>query len=151
MAIDFDKWNKIFNITEEEVQELEENADKKERVELPYGNYEVAVSKMHISASKKGDPMFVCRFRILNGIHKNSVLYMNQVITQNFQVHIVNEFLKSLDSGLQVRWTGDYREYGELVEAVFEEVRNSLEYALSYTSSEKGFPVYRIMKVFDKE
>lgn len=57
---------------------------------------EVAINKLELTKSKKGDPMVTCWMKIVAGEYTNSLIFMNQVVTQGFQIHIVNEFLRAL-------------------------------------------------------
>ena len=41
--------------------------------------------------------MFTVQFRILEGDFENSCLFMNQLITEGWQIGQVNKFLRSLD------------------------------------------------------
>ena len=42
--------------------------------------------------------MVTCWMKIVEGEYKGSLIFMNQVVTQGFQIHIVNEFVRSLIS-----------------------------------------------------
>ena len=56
------------------------------RREVPHGTYEVEINKLELGKSKKGDPMFSCWFKILAGEYKGSLIFMNQIVTQGFQI-----------------------------------------------------------------
>ena len=74
---------------------------------------------------------------------------MNQLITQGFQIHIVNEFLRSLETGLDVEFV-DYHQYNELLLDIAEAIESqSLEYLLSYEQNSKGYNVFKIKEVFE--
>lgn len=118
--------------------------------EVPKGDYEVSIDKLEIKASQKGDPMFTCWFKVLAGDYKNCLIFMNQVITQGFQIHIVNEFLRSLDTGINVEFT-TYSKYAELLEEIKKEIsEQKLEYGLEY-GERKGFSTFKITDVFDSQ
>ena len=95
----FDKWDKAFN-TEGLAKDVAEasNNSSGSYEEVPHGDYEVAIERMELKASKKGDPMVSIWFRIVNGSYKGSIIFFNQVITQGFQIHIVNELLRMIVS-----------------------------------------------------
>lgn len=118
--------------------------------EVPHGEYEVAIDKLELIASKAGDPMVTVWFKVLNGDFKGSRIFMNQVIKEGFQVHICNEFLRSLDTGLQIEFV-TYKQYGNLLMDVMEAIDGNLEYALSYKEGKKGFSTYTITEVFEVE
>lgn len=144
----FDKWNEQINGEEmaKEVKKVAENSG--DYREVPVGEYEVKVEKMELKESRSGAPMLAIQFRILDGEFKNSCLFMNQVVTQPFQIHIANQFMKSLGSGVDVDFDGNYEHYNNTILDVFEAIdREKLEFLLSYTER-KGFPNYRIKEVF---
>lgn len=115
--------------------------------DVPLGNYTVKIDKMEIKESSKGDPMFSCWFRILEGKEKNRLIFMNQLITQGFQIHIVNEFLRSLDTGIDVEWPGDYATYNDLILDVHEACEK-LEFDIKYGEN-KGFKTFKVLEVYD--
>ena len=92
--------------------------------------------------------MVAIQFRILDGEFKNSCLFFNQVVVQPFQIHIANEFLNSMDTGINVEFDGNYAHYNDMILDVFEAIdKEKLEFCLSYTVS-KGYPRYRIKEGF---
>ena len=143
----FDKWDNEIDTKglAEDVKSASEN--KQDFKEVPHGTYEVKVDKMEIKATQKGDPMASVWFKIVDGEYKNQRLFMNQVITQGFQIHIVNEFLRSLDSGLDIEFV-NYKQYNDLMLDVLEKIDGKLEYALEYGEN-KGFDTFKIKEVFD--
>lgn len=148
----FDKWNANVDIEglQHDVEEAAANGGG-DFVEVPHGTYEVAIDKMELRESKKGDPMFTCWFKVLEGEFKNSRIFMNQVITQGFQIHIVNEFIKSLNCGVNdVRFV-NYAQYNDLVLDVFEACDGKLEFALDYGENKKGYNTFTIEDVFEVE
>lgn len=117
--------------------------------EVPHGKYEVAVNKMELTASKKGDPMVTIWFKIVaDGEYKGSLIFFNQVITQGFQIHIANELLRSMDSGVEIEFK-TYKQYGNMLMDVFEAVDGNLEFALDYAKGKKDFSTYAITEVYE--
>lgn len=153
MANIFDKWDKEID-TEglaADVQEAAENGGTGNYKEVPHGDYEVAIQQMELKASKKGDPMVSIWFKILDGEYKNSIIFYNQVITQGFQVHIVNELLRMMVSEMEdapVIEFKSYKQYGNLIMDIFEAVDDNFEYALAYKKGKKDFSTYEIKEVF---
>ena len=149
MAIDYSKWDKQFKVTSEDVKTLEQNDGKREYEDIPFGQYEVSVKKLELGSSKKGDPMLICQFKILDGKFKNSIIFMNQLVTTDFQIHMADEFLRSLDSGIDVEWLGSYAKYADLIDDIFDAIsEDKLEYALEYSSTDKGYSKFEITDVF---
>lgn len=146
--MDFSKFNKAFDINalKNDVKEAAENSGNYK--EVPHGDYEVKIDKLELTESKKGDPMVSVWFTILNGEYEKSKIFMNQVITQGFQIHIMNTFLRSLDSGLEIEFD-DFEQYAQLLMDVHEAIDSQgLEYALAYGES-KGFSTFEIKEVFE--
>lgn len=90
-------------------------------------------------------------FKIVSeGEYNGSLIFFNQVITQGFQIHIVNELLRSMDSSIAgVIEFESYSQYGQLLMDVHEAIDGKLEFALEYGQTKKGFPTYEITEVFD--
>ena len=144
----FEKWNSNVDLRglQKDVKDAQDN--KREYEEIPHGEYEVKVDKMELKSSKKGDPMVSIWFTILEGKYKKSKLFLNQVITQGFQIHIVNELLKSMKTNLVIEFV-DYKQYAELLLDVAEECdTNNLEFAIKYEDN-KGYDKFTITEVFE--
>jgi hypothetical protein len=146
----WDKFDKEINVEglAADVKDAAENGASFK--EVPHGSYEVSIDKMELTASKAGDPMVSIWFKVLTGEFKGSRIFLNQVVTQGFQIHIVDEFLRSLDTGIDIEFK-TYKQYGNLLMDVMEAVDGKLEYALEYGEGKKGFSTYKITEVFDVE
>ena len=157
----FEKWDNTID-TEglaADVKEASENSTGTYK-EVPHGDYEVAVQQMELKASSKGDPMVSIWFKIVSdGEFKGSMIFMNQVVTQGFQVHIVNELLRMMVSEMSnadeflnkiddVKNKFSYKGYANLIMDIFEEINENFEYALSYKKGKKDFSTYEITDVF---
>ena len=94
-----------------------------EMVVVPHGTYEVEVNKMELKKSKKGDPMLSIWFKIINGQHKGSLIFYNQVLTSGFGLHNANEMLRSLDSGVEVEFV-NFKQYYEMLLDIYESVNS---------------------------
>ena len=147
----WEKFDKAIDVTglQADVKEAAENGGTGEFKEVPHGTYEVKVEKMELKASKKGDPMVAIWFSILKGEYKNSKLFMNQVITQGFQIHIVNELLRAMDPGIDIEFQ-NFEQYGNLLLDIHEAIDGKLEFALEY-GEKKGFNTFKIIEVYDAE
>ena len=148
MADIFEKWNSNVDLAglQQDIKDAQEN--NKEFEKVPHGEYEVKLDKLELKASKKGDPMVSAWFTILEGKYKKSKLFLNQVITQGFQIHIVNELLKSMKTDLAIEFV-DYKQYANLLLDVAEECdTNNLEFAIKYEDN-KGYDKFTITEVFE--
>lgn len=146
-------WSKFDNAVDtdalaKEVQKAAESGG--DYPEIPFGEYEVKIKKLELTESKKHDAMVSCWFEILAGEFKGNLIFYNQVINQAFQIHIVNEFLRSLGTDLNVEFE-TYTQYGNLLMDIMEEVDGNLEYGLKYEEGKKGFAKYEITDVFEVE
>lgn len=120
--------------------------------EVPHGDYEVEVNKLEPKVSKKGDPMLSIWFKILSGEYKGSLIFYNQVLSNGFGLHKANEMLRSLDSGVEVKFE-NFNQYQNLLMDIAEAIDGKLEYALSYTANKKNpkFSEYEIKDIFEVE
>lgn len=144
----WDKFDKQIDVNG--LKEDEQNSSSGSFREVPHGNYEVKIEKLELVESSKGDPMVSIWFRILSGDFANSMIFYNQVISKGFGLHKANEFLRSLDSGIEVEFKS-FRQYGELLMDIREAIDGKLEYNLAYTEGKKGFSNYEIEEVFETE
>lgn len=144
----WDKFDKQIDVNG--LKEDEQNSSSGSFREVPHGNYEVRIEKLELVESSKGDPMVSIWFRILSGDFANSMIFYNQVINKGFGLHKANEFLRSLDSGIEVEFKS-FRQYGELLMDIREAIDGKLEYNLAYTEGKKGFSNYEIEEVFETE
>lgn len=148
-ALDFSKFDKAVDLEglKKDILEAEENGGGDFK-EVPEGEYEVSIDKLELVASKNGDPMVSCWFKILNGEFKGSRLFMNQVVTLGFQIHKVDEFLRSLDSGVEITFES-YTQYAQLLMDVHEAVDKKLEYGIKYKKDSKGFSLFEITDIYE--
>lgn len=147
--MDFSKFDKAMDLEglKQDVEEAKENGG--DFKEVPHGRYEVSVNKLELTESKKGDPMVSIWFKILTGDYKGSLIFYNQVITQGFQIHLNNELLRSMDSGIDIEFES-YSKYAQLLMDIHEAIDGNLEYALEY-GERKGFNTFKITEVFEVE
>lgn len=150
----FDKINKNLNVDglAQQIKEAQENSGNFDGGEVPYGDHIVKIEKMECTVSKSGKPMFVAWFRIVEGDQANRLIFMNQLIEQGFQIGIVNDFMRSLDTEVEVVCPEVtptfYDDYNQLVLDVHEACEN-LEFELRYAENKKGFKTYKILNVYD--
>lgn len=146
----FDKWNKAVDLDGLKKDMADAQQENKEYVDVPVGTYEVELAKAELIASKKTqNPMVTMWFKVVAGDYNGQTIFMNQVVTQGFQLNIVNNFLRSMDTGIEVEFV-DYKQYSELLLDVAEACEG-LEFALKYGENAKGFKTFEIVEVFDVE
>lgn len=150
----FDKWDNNIDTKglAEDVKQAAIDGENRTYKEVEPDEYEVSVEQMEVKASSKGDPMVSIWFKIVSdGEYKGSMIFMNQVITQGFQVHIVNELLRAMieecSDAPEIEFK-TYKEYAELVMDVHEAISGNFEYALKYGQNKKGFNTFEITEVF---
>ena len=146
----FEKWNKEIDVKglAEDVKQASQNTGGGNYVDVPVGIYEVKLAKAEVKATKNGDPMATLQFKVLDGEYKNQSIWMNQVITQGFQINIMNEFLRSMDTGVEIEFV-DYAQYNDMLMDVVEACDGKLEFALDYDVNNKGFNTYKITEIFE--
>lgn len=143
----FKKFNDTVDMEglKKDMQEVEEKGT--DYKEAPPGEYEVTITKLEPNISKNGRPMVTVWMKILDGEYKNSMLFYNQVIDAAFGLHKANEFLRSLDSGLEIEFV-HFEQYEQLLLDVHEAIDQKLEYAVEY-GQKKGFGTFKINEVFE--
>lgn len=152
MAVNWKKIDESIDIEglNKDMQEAAENKGGNFK-EVPEGQYEVKVEKLELTQSKKGDPMLSCWFNVLSGEYKGSRIFMNQVANAGFGLHKVHEFLKNLDSGVEVPTFSGYQRLNDTILDIHEAIDGKLEYGLKYGKNSKGFSTFEITDVFDVE
>lgn len=154
----FAKFNEMFGDVANEVAEA--SAGTVERKEVPYGDYEVKITKLEIVANdyKEGDyyglPELSVWFRIIGtGEYAGQMLFRNMRLASvkkpsstGFMIHKVCEFLNSLESGVPVVYENP-NQFVELVKEIFTAIDGRAEYQLAYFDN-KGFKDYEIVKRF---
>ena len=152
MANIWDKFNDAYDVKSlaDEVAEAEANGETGGYDEVPHGTYDVEINKMELKLSKNNNPMLSVWFKVLAGDEKGRLIFMNQVVTQKFQVHICNDFLRSLDSGIDVKFT-DFGQYEQLIMDIHEAIDGKLEYGLKYGVTKKGSNTFEITDVYEAE
>lgn len=151
----FEQWDKSVDMDglQKDIQEAKENGGGNFK-EVPHDRYEVSIEKMELKATKKGDPMVSVWMKICEGEFKGSLIFMNQVITQGFQIHIVNEFLRSLIQDCadapEVEFKS-YSQYANLLMDIHELIAESFEYAVDYGVTKNGFDTFEITDVYALE
>ncbi len=76
---------------------------------------------------------------------------MNQVVTQGFQIHIANEFLRSLVSEVEEKpdiTFKTYNQYNDMIMDVMEAIDGNFEYLLDYRENSKGYNEFEIKEVY---
>lgn len=116
--------------------------------EVPHGTYEVSIEKLELGESKNGNPMMVCWMKILEGPYKGQRLFYNQVLHVGFGIHKANEFLRSLDSDVDIQFES-FKQYNDLLLDVHEAIDGKLEYVVEYGEDNKGFNTFEIKEVFE--
>ena len=146
MSALFEKFNEIFDT--KGLQEDLATVKTGDFVEVPHGDYEVAIEKLELGESKKQLPQVKVWFKILTGDFKGQRIFMNQNVDAKFGLHNANEFMNSLDSGISVTFE-DYVQYGNMIASIFEAVQ-SAEYHLAYGQNDKGFNTFTIVEKYTK-
>lgn len=151
------KFNEAYNVQDlvKNLNEIQQNGGNGDYPEVPVGKYEVKVEKIELGSTKNSVPMGKIQFRIQEGDYKKSCLFYNQVLLGKdketgqltaFGIHKFNEFLKSLDTQVDVKFE-DFNQYEQMLLDVAEDVE-SLSYEIQYGKN-NDFPTFRVLEVFD--
>lgn len=148
----FEKFNSMFDI--EGLKQDIENASNSggDFKEVPEGDYEVKVVKIELGQTGEksktpGMPMAKVWFEVLTGEYKGQKIFMNQMLTNAFGFHKMNEFLASLETGVHVVFE-NFGQYADLFAQVFDAVDGKAEYQLNYGKNAKGYSTYTIVQRF---
>ena len=152
MALDFSKFDRSVDLEGLKKDINEANSSEQGTYkEVPHDDYEVEIVKLELTESKKHDPMVSCWMKILEGEYKGSMIFMNQVVTQGFQIHIVNTFLRALVDGMNIDVEfASYSQYAELLLDISEAIEDKREYLVTY-GERKGFNTFEIQNAYDLE
>lgn len=149
----FEKFNQMVDV-EGLKQDVETAANSTgDFVEVPFGNYEVKVTKLELGATGEksktpGAPMAKVWFDIIAGEFKGQKIFMNHMLTSGFGIHKMNQFMESLETGLTVQFDS-FEQYDALMRDVFKAVDDAgAEFQLAYTQNNKGYSVYEIVQRF---
>lgn len=132
MAIDFKKFNEQFPA--DKMKSAMAEAKENQNNQLSDGEYTARLEKMELRESSKRALMLKAQFRITEGEHKKQCIFKNQVLTgtknDGFMLVKANEFLESLDSGIQVVFE-DWEQYNDLILDIAEAVQeDNLRYLI---------------------
>ena len=146
--MDFSRYNNNLNDLKRDIEAAEENSKKFEEI-IP-GTYEISIESLAVKETKSGDSLMLSTcMKILD---KNRLIFFNQLLMTGFGIHKANEFLRSLDTGADIKFE-DFIKYDELVKEVeFTIKKMNLEYELEYSKTEKNgrtYDNYKITQVFE--
>lgn len=144
----FEKFNQKFDVDALAADAKNAGGDRRELVDVPFGDYEVKIDKLEMCESKKsGDPQMRAWFRVLTGEYKNQMIFMYQPLTSGFGIKKCCEFLSSLSDDFDISFV-DYVQFATLIEEIREDITGKFEYELSYTENKKGFKTFEIVQRF---
>lgn len=154
----FAKFNEMFGNLAQEIKEVG-NAPT-ERKEVPFGNYEVRITKLELGTNQfegeyYGMPEAHVWFKIIgDGEFGGQMLFMNRRLVSltkpsanAFIIHNFNKFLESLETEVEVKFE-DWEQYAEMIAYMFCEIDGKAEYQLAYLEDAKGYKSYEIVKRF---
>jgi hypothetical protein len=155
----FAKFNEMFNVAALERDVKEANIGNVEKKEVPFGDYEVRVTKLVLEecpfeGEYKGMPQLNVWFKIINNDeYAGQLLFCNKRLVSvknpsanGFMIHKVSEFLESLESGVPVVFE-NFVQYKDLIDEIFNAIDGRAEYQLSYCEV-KGYKDHIIVQRF---
>lgn len=153
----FSKFNEMFGDLAKDVAEA--STSTVERKEVPYGDYEVKVTKLELGectfeGEYYGMPEAHVWFKVIgDGEYAGQMLFMNKRLVSlknpsanGFIIRKFNDFLESLETGVDVVFE-NWEQYADMIKTMFNEIDGRAEYQLAYFDN-KGFKDYQIVKRF---
>ena len=148
----FSKFNEMFDLNglKNDIETAATNTG--DFVEVPVGDYEVKISKIELGETGEksktpGMPMAKVWFTILAGDFKNQHIFMNQMLTTGFGIHRFCEFLRSLETDVNIVFE-NFEQFADVMTEVFNAVDGTGEYQLHYAQNAKGYSTYDIIQRF---
>ncbi len=145
----FDQFDSEFDTKAlaQDVASAQANSGKYE--EPPCGTYEVKVTYIGIGKSKADKPMAKVTFEIVAGELTGRRIYMAQVLTTGFQIHLFNEFMRSFKTSIPIDFTA-FREYNRtMIDVKAECDERKLTFQLNFSKDKKNYNVFTIEQVFE--
>lgn len=155
----WDKFDKAVDMDEikKDIKAAESNSG--DYPDIPDDTYEVSVSKMELTTSKKGDPMLAISFKIEEGEFKGNLIFYNGVMQPagdylGFQIHNNDEILRSLKvfEDDEVKFDS-FTDYANLIMDIAEDVieNDDFHYKLEQTTNKKNsdFKDLKILELLD--
>lgn len=150
MANLFDEFDKAID-TKALANEVKNASDTPVYKDVPDGEYEVQVEKLELVATKETHkPMVSAWFKIISGELKGQRIFMNQVVDEAFKIHIVLELLRSMGTDVEISFES-YKQFGNMLMDIMEDIDGKYEYGLTYGHNRKGFATFEISEVFELE
>lgn len=148
----FEKFNTMMDIEGLKHDIADAATNSGDFVEVPKGEYEVKVTKIELGETGEksktpGMPMAKVWFNIIAGEYKNQRIFYNQTLTSGFAIHKFSEFLRSLETDVDVTFE-NFQQFSDVMNQVFNAIDGVAEYQLSYGENNKGFATYNIVQRF---
>lgn len=152
--MDFSKFDEQVNLDQlkKDAEEIKKNGGTGDYPEIEEGTYRCKVEKLEVGATKDNRPMLKAQFRIIEGDHKKSCLFMNRVLygTKNDANMIASAvgWLETLEPSEDVGAVvfDGYAAFADLVLDIAEDIAE-LEYDVYYDPS--AFNNISIEEVFE--
>lgn len=137
--MDFSKFDEQVNLDQlkKDAEEIKKNGGTGDYPEIEAGTYHGKVEKLEVGATKDNRPMLKAQFRITEGEHKKSCLFMNRVLygTKNDANMIASAvgWLETLEPSEDVGLVAfeSYSQFADLVLDIAEDIAE-LEYDVDY-------------------
>lgn len=121
-----------------------EMASSDEKKEVPFGEYEVKITKLELTISKSQKPMVAMWFKILTGPYAGCLIFNYTLVDKGFNIHRVNEMLRTLGYPVEFK---SYSDYANALKDGYIALKD-IEFAIAYTQNEKGYTDIKILQVF---
>ena len=136
--------------TEGLAKDVEEAAENGGRVKFRMILMRWQSTSWKLTKSKKGDPMVTCWMKIVEGEYKGSLIFMNQVVTQDFRFTLQTSscvrLVQEMETPVEVQFK-TYSQYANMIMDIMEAIDNNFEYKVRYYEN-KGYNAFEIQEVY---
>lgn len=144
----FDEFDKAYDSKSMKEEVKEAAANSKDFDEIKPGIYPVYIKEMEVKASKNNEPMLAAQLKITDGDNKGQIMFVYFMLTKPFLIHKCNEFLRSLDTGVNVEFDS-YGQYADMVEKIFKVTEDhEMDYDIEYSLRDGKYSEYKVKEVY---
>lgn len=103
----------------------------------------IKIKNIELKSTSKGEPLVTMTF---SPVEEGKDMIFNQIITQGFQIQIVNELLEQLGTNLNIEFKS-YTQYGDLINNIFNIIKEQAYELTVCEDNQNGFHTYHIQPV----
>lgn len=144
----FDEFDKAYDSKSMKEEVKEAAANSKDFDEIKPGTYPVYIKEMEVKASKNNEPMLAAQLKITDGDNKGQIMFVYFMLTKPFLIHKCNEFLRSLDTDINVEFDS-YGQYADMVEDIYNYTeKHEMDFDVEYSLRDGKYSEYKVKAVY---